>query len=80
MTKWLALAIRTGRDGVADLDLAVGDDDAVDQQFEQGAPPIEVSACQALAHTAAERLGVRGQTGRLTLPLGVARELLLLTV
>src|SRR3712207_378983 len=57
--KRLALAIRTGRDGVADLDLAVGDDDAVDQQLEQRTPPSEVGAGQALAHAPAERLGDR---------------------
>jgi hypothetical protein len=78
--KRLAFAARAGRDEVADLDGAVGDDHAVDQQFKQRSLLAKVRVRQALAHAPAERLGVGGQAGRLTLPLGVARELTPLSV
>jgi hypothetical protein len=42
------LPVRAGRDDVADLDGAVGDDHTVDQQFEQGPLPLEVRHGQAL--------------------------------
>jgi hypothetical protein len=72
--------LRAGRDDVADLDGAVGDDHAVDQQLEQGPLPLEVRHGQALPHTPAERLGVRGQAARLVLSLGVVHEILLLAL
>ena len=74
------LPVRAGRDDVADLDGAVGDDHTVDQQFEQGPLPPEVRRGQALSHTPAERLGVRGQAARFVRPLGIPHEILLLTV
>ncbi len=73
-TKRLALAVGAGRDDVADLDGAVSDDHAVNQQFEQRPLLVEVGACQALAYTAAERLGVGCQASRLALAFGIARE------
>ena len=72
------LPLRAGRDDVADLDGAVGDDHAVDQQLEQCPLPLEVRLGQALPHTPAERLGMGGQTSRLTLTLGVLLKLMLL--
>ena len=40
--KGMTFAICTGWDDVADLYLAVGDDHAVDEEFEQGSLPVEV--------------------------------------
>ena len=73
-TKRLALAVGTCRDDVADLDGAFSDDHAVNQQFEQRPLLVEVGACQALAHTAAERLGMGCQASRLALAFGITRE------
>ena len=73
-------ALRTGRDDVADLDSAVGDDHAVNQQFEQPALTVEIGASQTFAHTLTERLGMGGQTSRLTLTLGVLLKLMLLPI
>ena len=74
LTKRFALAVGTGWDDVADFDGAVGDDHATDQQFEQRPLLVEVGTCQAVAHTAAEHLGVGCQAGRLTLAFGIVRE------
>ena len=74
------LRLRGGRDDIADFDGAFGDDHAVNQQFEQGPLPLEVRHGQALSHTPAERLGVRGQPARLVLSLGTLHEILLLAV
>ena len=74
------LPLRAGRDDVADLDGAVGDDHAVNQQLEQCPLPLEVRLGQALPHTPAERLGMGGQLGRLVLALGAVHEVLLLAL
>ena len=79
-TKRLALAGGTSRDDITDLDGAIGDDHAIDQQFEQRPLLVEVGACQAVAHTAAERLGVGCQASRLTLAFCIVREFGLLPV
>ena len=78
--KGVAFAIWTGWDDVADLDLAVGDDHAVDEEFEQRTLPIEVRRCQSLAHAFAERLGMGGQSGRFVLAPGVVRKVVFLAV
>jgi hypothetical protein len=72
--KRFPLAVGTGRDDVADFDGAIGDDHAIDQQFEQRPLLVEVSACQAVAHTAAERLGLSCQASRFALAFGIVRE------
>jgi hypothetical protein len=72
--------LRAGRDDVADLDGAVGDDHAVDQQLDQGPLALEVRRGQPLLHTPAECLGVRGQPTGLALSLGILHEILLLAV
>ena len=72
--------LRAGRDDVADLDGAAGDDHAVDQQLDQGPLPLEVRRGQSLSHAPAECLGVRGQPTGLVLSLGISHEILLLTV
>ena len=69
---------RAGWDDVADFDGAVGDDHAVDQQFEQRPLLIEVCFRQALPNTAAERLGIGGQPGRLAVPLRLVHKIMLL--
>ena len=74
------LPLRAGRDDVADLDGAVGDDHAVDQQLELCPLPLEVRLGQALPHTPAERLGVGGQLGCLVLALGAVHEVVLLAL
>src|SRR3954469_19398736 len=68
----------SGWDDVADLDGAVGDEHAVDQQFEQRPLLIEVCFPQALPNTAAERLGMGCQPGRLTVPLRIVHEVMVL--
>ena len=70
--------VRAGWDDVADLDGTVRDDHAVDQQFEQRPLLIEVCFRQALPNTAAERLGMTGQPGRLAVPLRIVHKLMLL--
>ena len=72
------LPLRAGRDDVADLDLTVSGDHAVNQQLEQCPLPFEVRLGQALPHTPAERLGMGGQLGCLVLALGAVHEVLLL--
>ena len=79
-TKRLALAVGTSRDDITDLDGAVGSDHAIDQQFEQRPLLVEAGTCQAVAHTAAEYLGVGCQAGRLTLAFGIVGEFGLLPV
>src|SRR4051812_16392394 len=54
MTKRHPLAGRVERDGVADLDLAVGDQHAVDQQLDELPLPREVGAGQARPNPPAE--------------------------
>jgi len=78
--KRVAFPVRGGRDDVADLDLAVRDDHAVDQQFEQGPLAVEVGRFQALAHAPAERLGVGRQPRRLVPAFGVVHEVVLLAL
>ncbi len=75
-----AFPLRAGRDDVADLHGAVGDDHPVDQQLEQGPLPLEVRRGQSLPHTPAERLGVGGQLSGLVLALGVVHEIPLLAL
>ena len=65
MTKPHALAVGVERDGVADLDLAVGDEHSVDQQFHELALLREVRAGQTGPNPLTE-VGGRGRpTGEL---------------
>src|SRR4051812_41013424 len=57
-TKRLALALRPDGDCVTDLNSFAGDDDAVDEQFQQLPLAAEVRPLQALPHALAERLGM----------------------
>src|ERR671933_1146480 len=79
-TKGLALAVRSGRQGIADLDRAVGHDDTVDQQFQKRTLVLEVRDSQALLYAPAERLDMPGELGRHVVLLGVACKLLLLAI
>jgi hypothetical protein len=79
-TKRLARTIGAGREDVADLDIAVGDDHAVDEEVEQRALALEISVRQALADAPAESLGLGGEFRRLILPLGLGEEVLLLAL
>jgi hypothetical protein len=69
-----------GWDDIADLDGAVGDDHAVNQQFEQPALTVEIGASQTFAHTLTERLSMGCQASRLALALRVVRKLMFLSV
>src|SRR5919199_3738990 len=79
-TKGLALAVRSGRQGIADLDRAVGHDNTVHQQFQERTLALEVRDSQALLHAPAERLDRPGELGRRAVLLGIARKLLLLAI
>src|SRR5919205_2001022 len=79
-TKGLALAVRSGRQGIADLDRAVGHDHTVDQQFQKRTLVLEVRDSQALLYAPAERLDMPGELGRRVMLLGVACKLLLLAI
>src|SRR3712207_2551372 len=79
-TKGLALAIGAGRQGIADLDRAVGHDDTIHQQFQERTLVLEVRDGQALLHAPAERLDMPRQLGRRAVLLGIARKLLLLAI
>ena len=76
----MAFTLRAGWDDVADFDGTVGDDHAVNQQFEQRPLLIEAGFRQALPNTAAERLGMSGQPGCLAVPLCLVHEVMLLAV
>jgi hypothetical protein len=56
MTKADVLALGTGGQHVADFDLGLGDDDAVDEQQHELAPPLEAGRGQAALHACAEGL------------------------
>src|SRR3712207_8217272 len=64
-TKGVSFAIGSGRDHVADLNVAISDDDAVHQQFEQLPLAIEVGSLQPLLHPPAEHLGMSREASRL---------------
>ena len=75
MTKWHPLAGRVERNGVADLDLAVGDQHAVDQQLNELPLPREVGAGQARPNPPAE-VGGRGRpAGELGPPVHLRLQL-----
>src|ERR1700744_5517965 len=69
--KWFAFTVRAGRDDIADLDAAVGDDQPGNQQFEQRPLSVKIGSSQTVTHTLTERFGMSGQTSRLILTLGV---------
>jgi hypothetical protein len=64
-TKGVSFAIGSGRDHITDLDVAISDDNAVHQQFEQLPLAIEVGLLQPLLHAAAELLGMSREASRL---------------
>ena len=78
--KGLALALRSGGDYVSNLDGAVGDDHAVDEQFQQLPFPVEACLLQARAHAAAERLGMGREASGFVLAIGVVHELAFLAL
>ena len=65
------------RDDVADLHLGRGDEDAVDQEFDQRAPTREGRLVQSLGDGCPEVLHLCGEHGDLRLLLGARRQLLL---
>jgi hypothetical protein len=78
--KQFAFTIWASRDDIADLDDAIGDDHAVNQQFEQRALSVEIGASQTFAHTLTECLGTGGQASRLALTLSILHQLILLPI
>ena len=64
-TKGVSFAIGSGRDHITELDVAISDDNAVHQQFEQLPLAIEVGLLQPLLHAAAELLGMSREASRL---------------
>ena len=75
MTKPHALAVGVERDGVADLDLAVGDEHSVDQQFHELALLREVRAGQTGPNPLTD-VGGRGRpTGELGPPIHLCHQL-----
>jgi hypothetical protein len=60
LTKRDLSTVRRGRHDVADLDLIVGDDHAVDQQLDESAPLVERGVRQTRPHAGAE--GVDGHS------------------
>jgi hypothetical protein len=75
MTKPHALAVGVERDGVADLDLAVGDEHSVDQQLHELALLREVRAGQTGPNPLTE-VGGRGRpTGELGPPIHLCHQL-----
>ena len=75
MTKLHPLAGRTARDGVADLDLAVGDQHAVDQQLHELPLAREVGAGQARPDPPAEVRGRGRPAGELGPPVHLRLQL-----
>ena len=75
MTKAHALAVGAQRDDVADLDLVVGDQDAIDQQLHQLALLGEVGVGQAGSDPLAERGGRGCPAGELGLPIHLRLQL-----
>src|SRR5919206_476741 len=74
MTKTDLLARPVRRHHVADLDLAIGDDHAVDQELDQGPPLLEGGLAQALAHPPAELPDGVGQASEFLLPVRLRHE------
>ena len=66
MTKAPPLAVRADGDDVADLDLVVGDHDAVDQPFNELTPSGEIGFAQTGLNPAAEIRGRSGPAGALS--------------
>jgi hypothetical protein len=77
-TKRLALTLESGREGVSYFDFAIGDDDAVNEEFEQRPLALEVRGLQSLADTPAESIRVGGKARGLVSAVNVTQEILLL--
>ena len=75
MTKPDFLAGPARRHHVSDLDLAVGDDHPVDQEFHQGSLLLKRRLGQPLFHPPAELFDGTGQSGKLVLPVCLCLEL-----
>src|SRR4051812_49059140 len=78
MTKTVGLAGWTGRDHVADLDVAIGDDDTGDQPLDQLPLLLPTGLFEALAHVLAELLHVQPEARDLGLTVRLCLELALL--
>ena len=74
MTKADVLGPGAGRQHVADLDLILGDDHPIDQQFDELTPPLEARPFQAGGDPPAERLECRRQAEDLGEPPRLAGQ------
>jgi hypothetical protein len=73
-----SLAGGRGGDYIADLDFAIGDDHAVNQQLHQLSLPLERGARQPLLHPVAELFHRGGQDRDFRLPVHLGFQLPLL--
>ena len=78
MTKTHVLTRRGGRDHIANLDVRVGDDDAVDKEFDELPLLLPGGPLKATLHSGAERFDRLRDPGQILLPLGFCRELVCL--
>jgi IS6 family transposase len=74
MTKTDLLARPVRRHHVADLDVTIGDDHAVDQELDQGPPLLEGGSVQALPHPPAELPDGVGQASEFLPPVRLRLE------
>jgi hypothetical protein len=79
LTKTDALALGAGGQHVADLDVGIGDDHAVDEQQHELPALLEGGRGEPVLHTRTEGLDGCGDAGELLLTGSVAAELLLLS-
>ena len=75
MTKWGGFPFRAGGHDVADFHLAVGDDDAIDEEFDQLSALSKGQSVQGRVDTVAESLDPPGQGRHIHLLLGLRLEL-----
>jgi hypothetical protein len=75
MTKGGAFSRRTGRQDVADLDLAVGDDDTIDQEFDQLSALGKIQVFQGRLDALAEGPDAFRQFGHIDLALRLGIQL-----
>ena len=78
MTKVVGLTGWAGRDHVADLDFAVGDDDTGDEPFDELPLLFPTDLLEALAHPATELLHAQPEARELDLAVHLRPELALL--
>ena len=79
-TKRLAFALWSNGDCVTDLNGFVGDNDAVDKQFQQLPLAAEIRLLQAPPYALAERLGMGREVSSFGLTVSIVREFAFLAI